>query len=570
MKKEIVQKKKNRDSEKGAAMVMVLLLSTLLLVASAGIILETSMNTANVTDATAEQQAYNAAESGLQSAINVLRGNSEYQKTTGDKIDFRKAVNLSTSNAVGDSSTKGRLSRWMNYSSTHPDRIILGLDDPTKYNPLTGYAYSVTVTDPDYTGKIISFETSGGIYGSDNKWQSPAVFGVGVNTVTISYTPNAPVKNLDVSSGSKDTSIGSFTIATSGSVTFTEDIRFRIIIDMTAPYTATRVIRGWIKVKGKTITSTSTIDFDFDSSAFVLMGSNITVKNLNSDNILTVSAVSTTTISVNMTQAEPYRVVVRSVGYGPRGARKELEATVQKNFFNGLSAPATLTLVGSTSGFTFNPGPSNEVSYSGDDIVSNINIPSIGTTNEENLTTITTQLGAQEIKTVPDPPAENVNVEIPYWLQSPTRLHSTIESLRTVAKSSGRYWANGQQPAYGDAGDSVTGTGITFVDGDMELSQQGGGILVCTGKLTFHGNFTFRGLIIVTGAEGIVRSGGGNGILQGNTVIAPYDPNNLGAGFLAPKYNLSGGGTSTIQYNSDSVNNGMTAVSNFVLAVAEK
>ena len=63
----------NREGERGAAMVMALLISFLLVAASAGLILSTSMNSANVTDLTAEQQAYSAAESGIQSVVNVLR-----------------------------------------------------------------------------------------------------------------------------------------------------------------------------------------------------------------------------------------------------------------------------------------------------------------------------------------------------------------------------------------------------------------------------------------------------------------------------------------------------------------
>ena len=77
-------------------------------------------------------------------------------------------------------------------------------------------------------------------------------------------------------------------------------------------------------------------------------------------------------------------------------------------------------------------------------------------------------------------------------------------------------------------------------------------------------------MIIVTGSGGLERSGGGNGVLRGNTVVAPYNAANLNAGFLAPKYNISGGGSSTIRFDSSSVANGMTAVSNFVLGVAEK
>ena len=60
-------------------------------------------------------------------------------------------------------------------------------------------------------------------------------------------------------------------------------------------------------------------------------------------------------------------------------------------------------------------------------------------------------------------------------------------------------------------------------------------------------------------------------------VVAPYfnssvspttDP--VSATFLAPQYDLSGGGNSEIRYNSSTVAGGLVAVSNFVLGVAEK
>ena len=66
---------RDRKGEEGAALIMALLISMLLMVASAGLILETTTNTYNVTDMTSEQQAYNAAESGIQAAVNVLRDN---------------------------------------------------------------------------------------------------------------------------------------------------------------------------------------------------------------------------------------------------------------------------------------------------------------------------------------------------------------------------------------------------------------------------------------------------------------------------------------------------------------
>jgi hypothetical protein len=320
-----------------------------------------------------------------------------------------------------------------------------------------------------------------------------------------------------------------------------------------------------------------TVTVDFDSKGYVLMGSTFILDNDPLTPNPTVTNLGRTQITGTITPAEPIRVLVKATGYGPRGATKELEAIVQKNFFNGMTAPATLTMVGSQTNFLFAPGSSNVTEYSGDDVASTIQIPPIGTTNDPNL-----GLVQDSVDGLPPHPfngnvvgtPSNVYGELPIWLETDSNLDATIQALRNVAYSSGRYFGSGV-PVTGGWGDSANARGITFVDGDIEFGggTSGGGILVCTGKLTLKGNFNFNGLILVTGADGIDRSGGGNGTLQGNIVVAPYDPNNLTnsfAGFNGPKYDLSGGGNSTIIYNSSSLANGLTAVSNFVLGVAEK
>ncbi len=576
----------NRENEKGAALVMVVMITLLLLAAVGGLLLEVSMNTANVTDSTAEQQAYNAAESGIQSAINVLRGNAApdplFNTTTPgsveNKIDFRKAVSLSKSNLSGDASGAARLSRWMKYNYTpsgasQADRIKLNTD----YEPRNGYAFSVEVIDPDNTGEIISHEVANNLgtykifYDETTPitpWKQSITVGSGANTAVISYTPPTtnPTTNLDVTSGSVDTNFGKFTVSTASTgITITEDVRFRLTVKMTAPYQATKEIRGWIKAGD--YTTTKPMQFSFDSAVSTLMGSTITLAN----NPISISlgSASSQMINANMTQAEPYRVVVRSTGYGPRGSKKVLEATIQKNFFNGLSAPSPLTLIGKKDGFVFNAGTSQQVTYSGINIISPQEVvPAIGTTNDDNLNSVYAMLDGRSRKADIFGPPENIIEELPFWLESTTNLNTTIESLKTVAKSSGRYFASGQSPS--NFGNNANATGITFVDGDAEFSGNGGGILIVTGTLTLRGGVDFNGLIIVTGAGGVDRRGGGNGMLRGNTVIAPYDKNNLAAGFLAPKYDISGGGTSEIRYDSSSIANGMTAVSNFVLGVAEK
>src|SRR5258708_622766 len=152
MKKRPVKQTRNRDNEKGAAMVLALLVSFLLLVASAGLLLESALNTQNVTDATAEQQAYDAAESGIQSAVSVLRGNvvpnplidpSKPATDPANKINYVKALKLSTSDVSGDTSTAPRLSRWIGYDGTCTDRVVLG---GVACNRNNGYGYSLTIS----------------------------------------------------------------------------------------------------------------------------------------------------------------------------------------------------------------------------------------------------------------------------------------------------------------------------------------------------------------------------------------------------------------------------------------
>jgi hypothetical protein len=591
---------KNRENEKGAAMVMALMMSFLLLVGSAGLLLESALNTQNVTDATAEQQAYNAAESGIQSAINVLRGNtvpnplldsSKLATDPENKIDFVKALKPATSNTTGDSTAYGRLSRWIAYNGSCNDRVVIGA---STCNVQNGYGYSLSISDPDNTGNKVSFTTTGRLFDSDGTDVTQKTYGTATNYLRIKYN-SISVTNLDVSSGPAATNLGTFAVAKIGTGgTISAFNRFEIIFQMTKPYTATRVIRGYIE----TNTGGNPPKIIFDAQTFTLMGS--TIKLLftwgSPTNVAdpgppqrygyeaqlsTGSNILTGTVD----SPEPTRLLLRSTGYGPRGASKRLEAIIQKDFFDGLSAPATLTLVGPpsttspNSTFTFNPGSSNVTVYSGDDVASTDIIPPIGTTNQTNLDTV-----EDSVSGLPPNPfngdvigaASDISAEMPHWLDTPAALDATVHSLATVARSSGRFFASGQQPT--TFGDNTTGQGITFCDGNCTFSGTGGGILVVTGKLTLHGNFNFNGLIIITGKDGVARSGGGDGTIQGNMVVAPYvgcriedgtDPA-ADATFLAPQYNLSGGGNSTVVYNSTSVANGMIAVSNFVLGVMEK
>lgn len=577
-------KSKNRAGEKGAAMVMVLLISFLLLVVCAGILLESSVNTANVSDATADQQAYNAAESGIQSALNVLRGNvapSPLLNSTlaatapANRIDFIKALKNSTSNLSNDTSDIPRLSRWgLAYNN---NRVTIGGN--------ANYGFSVTLSDPDNAGTFFTYNTttgSSGIYNTaTSSYNLSRTFGSGGNTATITYN-SVSSTTANVSGGAANANFGSFTIATTGTGATIPagGVRFQITLTMTFPYTATRVIRGYIQAGTITNTSVGTVKLDFDSGVFDLVGSDITL----ASDPLTPNPPSTsggiTNVTSSVTQAEPLKILIRSTGYGPRGAQKQLEAIVQRNYFNGLGAPASLTLIGASSGFVFSAGNSNNVSYSGDDVVSDLRIPSIGVTNTPNLTYVINN----PPPTAPDPPAADITAELPDWLKTPLALDTTMQNLYNVAYSSGRYFRS-EVSTPSSFGDNFSATGITFVDGDLDLSGPGGGIVVCTGTLTLQGNVNFNGLIIVTGTNGLQRQGGGSATLQGNTVIAPYANNRIynssgglvnkssittSTAFLSPKYDINGGGGSLLTFNSSSVANGLNAINNLVLGVAEK
>lgn len=577
---------KERKNEKGAALVTVLMISLILLVASAGLLLEASLNGANVTDAVSEEQAYVAAESGIQTAVNALRGNrdsymnanlidsAKSSTDTANLINYIKALKNSTSNLSTDTSSVPRLSRWIQYDSVYNDRSIIG--DASIYAPRTGSAFSLELSDPDQTGTSVTFYTEGHI---DNS-TSAKTFGSGGNTVTFSYNPRSS-NTLNISSDSVASNIGSFNIAVTGTgATISSDTRFEIFYNMSDPYESVRVIRGYLKLPrdgsgnpvATTVTSSSLngITLFYDSPVFNLIGSLISLTggtSTSSPGGYSVNPViGTNTINCTISPAEPIRILIKSTGYGPRGSKKQLEAIIQKNFFNGMTAPATLCLIGSSSGFVFDPGSSQNVTYSGDDVASNIIIPPVGTDNDPNLATVNTQFATTGRKADVFGTPANVSEELPQWLWSPANLDAVVQSLKSTAKSSGNYYNSGDGPS--SPGSYATGKGITFIDGDYKVRADGGGLLIVTGKLTLEGAFSFKGMIIVTGQNGVDRHGGGNGVIQGNMVIAPYSSPT--GSFLAPKYDMSGGGISQLTYDSNSVANGMTAVSNFVLGVAEK
>lgn len=574
------RKSKNED-ERGATLVMALLMTSLLLTGCIALLTGASLSAANATDAVAEQQAYNAAESGIQTAINVLRRNTAPNPLIDDtrsashqnnKIDFGRAIDLTTSNAPTDTSTDARLSRWLDYNytpdgATSPDRVSL----TPGYTSENGTAFSVTVRDPDNPTKIIDLTTSASIGGGgDSK-----LFLGGLGWATIKYnavtTGNVTVTNRDIG-----INLGSFTITTLGTGGIVSaDTPFTITVRMTAPFPAVLKLRGVIKAGTITNGSVGNVKIAFDSPVFNLAGSLITptlatitpnAPNVNGGR---------TDLSVRITLAQPRRLVIRSVGYGPRGARKVFEAIVKRDNFDGL-LPATINLVGSVSGSIFKSNllSSQEVVYSGGEAASLAKIPPIGTVNSGSGGLLTDLLGnltgALCVNcSVNGKPADISYEETPDFLKSANDLNNYIVEQRELAKTSGKYYASSDSPD--DFGNVADGTGLTFIDGDTKITNlAGGGLLIVTGKLTLDNAFDFNGIVLVTGPGGVARSGSGIGNLQGNMIVAPYNVGNTAAGFLPPKYDLTGGVAPRIIYSASNLLFGSNNYNTVLVSVGEK
>lgn len=592
--------------ERGAALVTVVLVTVLLLIAIVAMLSSVSNHTQNVTDVYSETKAYYAAESGIQATINVLRGNTTpLEAFTGtnteggavsQKIDYKRATGLSGSNLSTDTSNYARLSRWIAYNYTPsgrtlPDRVVLS-GSPSTYTPNGGMAYSVEIKDPDRTQERLTFSTvfSSPNAGADGKTltfngttsndRTTVTFNTVSNT-SIDFT-QTPVSNPTVFS---------MTVLRSGAGgvggTSTPSQGFEITYQIGEPRAVTRVMRGSV-----TLDSTrQQVTVKLNAYAYSIAGSDIHLC-LNSGctsmptsagfvlNVPAAGAQTSMTIFGEVTPLEPYRLQLISTGYGPNGAKKKLETIIQKNFFNELTAPTAIAMVGPFSPDFFRPGTSRNVSYCGvpdsdpdlpctfDPNTNPHAVPPIGVTNQQSLDYL---LNNPPQSGYTPPPAQ-IGAEMPEWLESPTNLDAVVGSLRASSQAAQTYYSGTNPPSFGtsDASGDLW-SGVTFCEGNCSLSGDGGGILVVTGTLTLQGNFSFKGMIIVTGSGGVVRQGAGNGEILGNLIVAPYNPSNLSAGFLPPRYDMNGGGIGDFIYSGSSANfNGQTAISDFVQGVAEK
>lgn len=549
-------KRIRRGGERGAALITTLMISTLLLTAGGALILTTAMATTNSYDSTSETQAYYAAEAGLQATLNVLRGN------VAPTLTYRDVVVPANSNITGDPATSAaspwaRLSKWLTYDATFTDRVVL----TTPYSSLNGSAYNVVLTDPDNSSEV-TFTTTGVF---DNGTPTKTFLGSGGNSSTITFTPQTNV-SLSAYPTAGTTTLGTFTVtATGGGAGMPANTRFTITLQQTKPWTSP-TIDIICTLTGNVLNSaTSQVDVTFPVLAYNAEGTLFTLGSTTHRLNPPSTNSGQKTIPVTITAPQPRRVLVRVNGYGPRGARKQMETMISRFVFS--YTPRSLVALRSSdngTAMTFDDGNSRPHSYSGYE-------PAGGTNSGIAAFAVTSTVDAAHLTELDgivtgNPATEKVDLtDLSSWLQTADEARRTLDRLEASAIVQNRHFTTASPPAsYGTDANPL----FTFVNGDCNPGG-GAGLVVCTGTVTFNGNDNFKGLILALGSGRLVREGGGNGQTYGALAVASFNRTAWGDGFLAPSYDTSGGGTSDMFFDPTWVQKALNTASRYPLGISE-
>jgi len=554
----------NRAGERGAALVTMLLVSVLLLGAGGALIMTTMMSANNSVGSTAEMQAYYIAESGMQSALNVLRGNTKPLLVDSDRMSFRTAIIPSISN--GGNGGTPRFSGWLPYNDPANATSLV----PVSIGAITG-GYRVTVENMDPNSHIVEFSSSAIIDNGDAGKTYQRTFGTvgGTDEVTIRYegqgattlTPDPYTFPLTT-----DSALGSFVIERPGTSTDNDvtipKTGFEITITQTLPWPATTILEGTFE--GDVDTAATTVKVTFDKAYVKADGTRYALNLDGGTKVLDLKydvSPTTTSIPSKVTSPDPKRLLLKSYGFGPQGAEKRLELMISRANLE-FESPAGFTMKGpdDCSGVSFDTGSSGAKWYSGVDnagkepqrpafAVSQCDKDSVDAGIVKHDTVVDPEIGILgDADTLPG------TVETPSFLDSADRARAYLQGLKDKANSMGRYFSGPKTIA-----DSTTSGKFTFVEGDCTLDG-GSGFLVVTGTLTLRGNPNFNGVILVLGEGKLLRNGGGNGDIFGAITIAAF--NRTSGGFTTPTFQTNGGGNSTIQYDSSALNMGITSANN--------
>jgi hypothetical protein len=285
---------------------------------------------------------------------------------------------------------------------------------------------------------------------------------------------------------------------------------------------------------------------------------------------------------------KPMRLLVKSTGYGPRGAKKTLTMLVQANALN-IPVPAALVLRGHDNGtktLNIDLGTSGAKTYSGVDKVGPTTKPSIAVSGhdvqkvKDEYAFKPNNVADPKVAALKDPnevaPAGTPTVETPWFLKTADAARAFLVQAETLANSCAAPAPPNQLcPKRGVILNSLNGTAgtaaapqFTIVRGDCTLDE-GAGLLIVEGTLYFNGpGPNFNGIILILGQGKLSKTGGGNRDLYGSIMIARFGTN---GGFLDPTFEYLGGtGSSNLQYHSKAVLDALILPGVSVLGMAER
>lgn len=554
---------RDRSSERGAALLTTLLISMLLLAAGGALIMTTALSATNAIDSTAEAQAYYAAEAGMQASLNVLRGHvlpstlydNSSSTAAANRITFTQAVSEPT------------LSRWLTYTNTFAGSRVV-ITDSANYSAYSGMAYKVdSVTDPDGMSTAV-FSTSGIFPTSTNNPKTSIDLGNGNSRVTLTYVP----KSATTVNGTASSDLGKIQLSSIGSsgytIPTTSPVQFQLTITQTAPVAVTKVLNCTLTGTITTTSSLLSVTFTADTapSNISYLGG-VEYKRASSS----LNTNDTTPLAVTIKAPEPNRVIVKVVGYGPRGANKQMQMMVNRYAFDFKpNAAITIRSADDNSLGTYGIGDSAKYGYTGNDYSGGAALPAFAVTGAADLAYINGLVpsGTQTQVTGSNPPVSPVAIsDLPTFLQTAQGCRDLLTSLKADAYNSNpalnRYFTSSPS----DFGASTQDGLLTFVDGDCALPPQGGkGILVVTGTLDMRGSADFKGLVLVLGGGVLYRDGGGSDTSLGSVVVARFAST---GDFLPPTFVTSGAGGSNVKYDSEWVDKALKTGGPRVMAVSE-
>ncbi len=267
-------------------------------------------------------------------------------------------------------------------------------------------------------------------------------------------------------------------------------------------------------------------------------------------------------------------VTLTSVGTGPNGSKATVEITVA--IFDLFTPPSPITLVGPGANFIGNESNAKDL-YGNDQCATDpigVTRPVVAMSHLADLPNVQAAIAASKPARyfARDTTGGQVDAETDPNYISTTIANSTMtailsnygmdlmnaddlnEMVKSVEKAAGTVAPGGTSASsvyVGAPGD----TQVVVVKGDFNLNDDGAGILVVTGELTFQGNIDYDGMIYVIGEGSMVRAGGGTNTIRGGIFIA----NTVGSDGIMytgddalgpPSFNTSGGGASNIHYCS--------------------